>query len=593
MLLTLAALVFAPQGPGTSLAPVVINEFSYEDSGTDDKEFVEIYNRSAAPVDISGWSLQGEEGTLGDPANAAFVFPASTFILPGQRLVVGMAGVPNVSFVTDPTTYPEWLGEIVAGSANLPDGMTLRDLAGNVIDSVVWNYAVWTNGTPPWVEGDGLNGAYVLFDGTSTPPTSMLTMQRIVDGYDDDDNGHDFVQMIWTPGDTNGLYNLQPPLISEACDGAVLSDLNALFSYSFVPATLFDPAAVTVAGTTVRAFPSSPQGGNVARVQDPTGGGNMITSQTLLLDDLLAECYVFVTPGNAALLTGEGESWSFGLRGTTDTYGHPVDVPGTYYAQASLCPTSHAPGATGVAWMAYVTPSATNVYLVDMNDGGPGFTVLAGPIVCTTGVNDGWQRLRLRTTGNQLVANFGGTLGADNGQRFTATITPTTGSVYLQYRECIVANANMTGLLFDQFELWAAQSATAVLQGTGSPTNFGQPSINTSGGLPVIGSTSFSINASGMIPGGISLLALDVGLLLPGIPVPGAQPSLLVYASPTVLATVGNSGTGTAAQVFPLPAVNALVGVPLAAQYFDLDITLPYALPFGSSQGLQFTLGNG
>lgn len=594
MLLTLATLaVFAPQGPGTSTAPVVINEFSYEDAGTDDKEFVELYNRTAVPVDISGWSLQGEEGTLGDTPNAAFVFPANTFINPGDHLVVGMAGVPGATFVTDTSTYPEWMGEVVGGSANLPDGMTLRNAAGTVIDGVVWNYAVWTSPAPTWLEGDGLNGAYVLFDGTATPPNSMLTMQRIADGYDDDDNGHDFVQLIWTPGLPNGVNNVQAPVISESCDAPVSSTLAALFSYSFVPPTLYDPAAVTVAGTTVRAFPPSPQGGNIARIQDPTGGGNMVVSQTVLFDDMLTECYVYITPGNAALLSGEGESWSFGMRGTTDSYGHPVDVPGTYYAQSSLCATSRSPGATGVAWMAYVSSTGTDVYLVDINDGGPGFTVLAGPITCTTGVNDGWQRLRLRTVGNQLIANFGGTLGADNGQRFTATITPTTGLVYFQYRECIIANANMTGLMFDQFELWSAVNAMATVQGTGSPTNFGQPAISTSGGLPILGSSTFRIDASGMIPNGIGLLAVDLGVLLPGIPIPGAQPGLLLYAAPTVIGTVGNTAGGTASQLFPLPPINALVGTPLAAQFFDLDLTLPYGLPFGSSPGLQITVGNG
>jgi hypothetical protein len=69
MLLTLALLAFLPQGPST--APVVINEFSYDDDGVDDYEYIELWNRTGAPVDISGWTLQGEEGDVGGAVLAA------------------------------------------------------------------------------------------------------------------------------------------------------------------------------------------------------------------------------------------------------------------------------------------------------------------------------------------------------------------------------------------------------------------------------------------------------------------------------------------------------------------------------------------
>ena len=42
-------------------AQVVINEFSYDDSGADDREFVELYNAGANPVDISGWRLDAND----------------------------------------------------------------------------------------------------------------------------------------------------------------------------------------------------------------------------------------------------------------------------------------------------------------------------------------------------------------------------------------------------------------------------------------------------------------------------------------------------------------------------------------------------
>ena len=38
---------------------VVINEFVYDDSGGDDRQFVELYNSGVGAVDISGWTIRG------------------------------------------------------------------------------------------------------------------------------------------------------------------------------------------------------------------------------------------------------------------------------------------------------------------------------------------------------------------------------------------------------------------------------------------------------------------------------------------------------------------------------------------------------
>lgn len=592
MLLAALAAVLCPQGPGSSPAPVVINEFVHDDAGvTDDREFVELYNRASQPVDLSGWRLQGEEGSAGGLLNGAFTFPAGTILAPGQYLVVGSSLVPNVAFTTTSTSPAEWLGENVAGSANLPDGLTLRDATGAVVDAVCWNYAVWTATVPSWIEGSGLWGAMQLLDGSAQPLVGQLSAQRWLDGWDDDDNGKDFLHMQWTPGAPNGSLNTLLPNLREDCDGAVGTTLNSLFSFSFVPGTLQDPAAVAVATGAVRAYPPSPQGGNVLRVWDPTGGGNMLAAQTLpLLGSFLFEAWVHVAPGNPAMATGEGESWAIGVRGTTDTFGHPHDAAGTYYQQASLC-ANRSPGATGLAWMAYVSATQTSLYLVDAGNGGPGLNVIAGPIVCNTAQNSGWQRLRLRVDGTQAVANFGGTFGVDDGQRFTATVASVPGSMWLQFRECVLANANISGLLLDRIELYGAAPAQVTYSGQGSPTSVGTPAIAVAGS-PQIGNAGFQVTASNVVPFGVSLLALDVGPLLPGVPVPGAPPTLALYANPAFVGTALNTPAGTSAFPFPLPPVNALVGTPVAAQWFDLDVALPYALPLGSSRGCQLVLGN-
>lgn len=76
---------------GTALAPnVVISELRTRGPlGTND-EFVELYNRSASAVDISGWKLQGSTSSGGTTLRATV--PASTTLQPGcHYLIVGSA----------------------------------------------------------------------------------------------------------------------------------------------------------------------------------------------------------------------------------------------------------------------------------------------------------------------------------------------------------------------------------------------------------------------------------------------------------------------------------------------------------------------
>ncbi|MEO6593343.1 MAG: hypothetical protein ABIP94_01160, partial [Planctomycetota bacterium] len=475
------------------------------------------------------------------------------------------------------------------------DGLTLRDAAGNVVDAVVWEYAAWTAAVPAWLEGSGLQGGYLL--NLSSPGLHGATMQRWFDGFDTDNNGADFLMMEWTPGFGNGSANTLALPIVENFDATVPPPpalppvVDTIFASSFVSPTVYAPAAINSSGSNF-AIPSSPQGGNVGAVHDSSGGGNSHIARTPISMDYLVETWVYVFGGNSLISASEGESWAIGI-GTTDSFGHPIDVAGTYYP-GLLCNIGNGPGIEGIAWIAYQRQNQTDFYLVDMNDGGPGFTVLGGPITATPGTNDGWQRLRLRVSGSSVVGNFGGAYGVDNGQRITATVAQRYfGQVYIQYRECILTNASMRPLVIDRLEIYPTVGASVTFTGTGSPTTIAQPTIGTSGGLPQVGNAGFQFNGGGLIPGGISLLAADLGPLLPGIPVPGAPPGLLLYAAPTVVATALNSGAGTATLGLPIPPTNSLIATLIAAQFFDLDLALGVPLPFGSSRGCQVTIGNG
>lgn len=587
--LLLTAAAFAPQGPGPSLAPVVINEFAYDDAGTDDKEFIELYNRTNASIDLGGWIVRCVEGSTPGGTNTFFTIPAGTMIAAGGYVVVGTATVPNLTpGCTVAVNFLE--------NTTLADGITLEDTTTAVVDSVLWGYAGWTAPIPTYVEGTGLWGRVFLQDTVAN--TVFTSAQRRVDGWDSNDNGADFVYMMWTPGAANGSANTLALNVVEKCDGAPATALSNDFASSFAPAVLADPANITRAIVTSVPYsltiPASPQGGNVAVLHDPTGGGNSQYLRVPVGEDFLVECYVYVNGGNAAIGATEGEAFAMGV-GTTDSYASPADVPGTYYAATSACTGvgNREPGSTGIAWMAYQTTNQTDFYLVNRNAGGPGGTILGGPITATVGTNDGWQRLRLRVSGTSVVGNFGGTFGADDGQRFTATVpNRIAGQVYFQYRECVLANQNLLPLIIDNLQVFGIVPFGVNTAGAASPTTQGTPNLTTSGGDPVLGNLGFGYAISGHVPNGVGALLIGIGGFTAPTPVPGAPATVNTYVAPVSTVLLFSDGLGAASFGLGLPASNALAGLPLTTQSVDFDTALPYATPIGCSQAVQIVVGN-
>ena len=73
-------------------AAVIINEYVYDDNGTDDREFVELYNNGVAAVDISGWTVIGRDVTT---VNPSATIPAATSLAAGAYYVLSNTGVLN------------------------------------------------------------------------------------------------------------------------------------------------------------------------------------------------------------------------------------------------------------------------------------------------------------------------------------------------------------------------------------------------------------------------------------------------------------------------------------------------------------------
>lgn len=617
--LFLAAAAFAPQGPGASTAPIVINEFLYDDGGTDDWEFVELYNRSPNPVDISGWTLICNDsaspgfGGSGTGASPAHVVLPGTVLAPGAFYLLGNAlVVPAPTLGVSQVMPANGLENGAYDTIELWNG-TPYAAGMAMIDAVIYEVGGGTLPLPPWtIEGQGIYGDL----GCGNGPTNYCSAGRKMDGWDDDQNQSDFVMGFPTPGATN-LVTTPLPYADNFDLGASGGNIIE-WAPGFVSARYIDPTVLDSQNRVVK--PASPQGGLAMSIWDTTGGGNSVYLQTAPTSDIVVETYAYFEPpmqpfnpaGYTPLPTvvldtynlADGEWWAVGARGTVSPNGNPPNAGG-YFSAIQLGVGTRYHFLTGICWAHFRTPTFSQLYLLDCTGAGPtdinGFTVLAGPIDIIPSATDGWQRIRLHLQGNQVVANFGGTYGADDGLRFVATTSNTNiSSVYATYREALLFNNNgLAGChppAFDAFDVHVPTTQVTTF-GTPSPTTSGTPAIFSSG-MPILGTTGWSIGATGMVPFGAPNsafcgLALGFSSFAPGYPIGGAPATFLAYVLPVLTSTIGFADTtGKVSWSMPLPNDSGLLGIPLVSQVVDFDPFLPNALPIGGSQGMEAVIGH-
>lgn len=110
---------------------VTISEVMYNPRGAESaEEWVELYNPTGAPVDLSGWTLTDN--------GATWKIPAGTTIGSGQYLVVARDAT---AFKTRYEGADPDLSGLTLGLANTGDVVRLRDTTGFEIDRVAWgNY---------------------------------------------------------------------------------------------------------------------------------------------------------------------------------------------------------------------------------------------------------------------------------------------------------------------------------------------------------------------------------------------------------------------------------------------------------------------
>lgn len=577
-----AVLLLAVTASAQVAAPplVVINEFQYDDSGTDDREFVELYNADSVPADISGWVLEALDNLVPDN-NADYTIPGAlgsgTVVLaPGAFYVLGSALVPGVSQVVGATNLWEndveaialWNGPI--GTSTMVD--VVRYEANKVGGASVPTFPA------AYIEGAGVWGNFTSIDAT------MQSWSRWIDGRDTNDNGYDFGLLPATPGAPNAPAAALPYF--DDFNTPVPGTPVTAFRGSFLGPHVIDP---TVAGPVIgasninpNAIAASPDGGNCMILWDNTGGGDSATLVDVPASDFYVEAWVYFDavprPAN------ESEQWSIGVRGTTDTYFN--------FMNPGFTADSNANGNTGIHWHYTVDQTGGHLRLVDDGNGGDDEVIVAS-IAVTTGFNDGWQRLRLQVTGNQIDASVGGTYGSIlDGTRVLATTATTApnaiGTVYLGYREFITANPTTRPLTLDFLTIrrpYLTKDTDTVNALTGGTVNFGLHGGLAQGGLTY----AVLLSATAGDPG--PFIGAPHNTLLPVVPDLITTYALLNANLSPLFANYVNvldgAGEGTASSTIP-PIPGLLAAVPFYVGWVSLASPVQLS-GFASNQAI-FTI---
>jgi hypothetical protein len=159
---------------GEAPPDVVINEIMYHPEGTNDPahEYVEFHNRSGAPVNMTGWILEG----VGD-----FLFPSGSVIAAGGYLVAA-ANAPAVSAAYGiSNAVGNWSGSL----QNSGETVMLLNAFGRPVDSIAYD------DEEPWpVAADGFGPSLERLNPASPGSTSVNWQSSAADA--------GWRQVVWT-----------------------------------------------------------------------------------------------------------------------------------------------------------------------------------------------------------------------------------------------------------------------------------------------------------------------------------------------------------------------------------------------------------
>jgi len=189
--------------PDSLATHVVISEVLYDDDGVDNHEFVELYNPTSSPIDISGWDIV--------PFNGAGFVELGVMTLPAGQSIPGYGFYLVAQWTTNPndgtdgvdvTTNWDYMitsdcgptgsgaSSILTGGSwvvmqNGPDAVLLRDETDTYVDAFIWGDALGSYGfaDEPF--------AADITEGSLERMSSAFHDEIAGNGEDNDDNSFD------------------------------------------------------------------------------------------------------------------------------------------------------------------------------------------------------------------------------------------------------------------------------------------------------------------------------------------------------------------------------------------------------------------
>jgi hypothetical protein len=410
VLLVLGAVV------GVNGQDVVINELVKEErtGGTgvvtpDNREFIELYNRSASPVDIGGWTIRSVNLNTGvsipDSLPAGATIPANGFY------VVAVEG----RAITGANHYIP-LG---AGDEFFPDqtnlAIELLNSGGQMQDAVgveIFRNPQLANMTTEQAAQIG-NGAWSLVHSynidNSSPDFSRLSYARYRDGRDTNKNGRDFGFLPLTPGASNNLPLNDVHTVPNV-DGLNHGDFVTQYNYSFdfngrQAVRAIDPGTADAINPSV--ISPSPQGGKAMINWDQSGGGSVAYSKELVNS---FELYAYLDSTNLNMPGDWEAEWTAYGIGSADPQFQTPNLNGLIPGTGTTTVRTQN-GSTGIGWLFerfqqwdtvnQVATNSAKLSLVDFGEGGNSVPTAADKtwnIIETfelTPAQAGWHKLAL------------------------------------------------------------------------------------------------------------------------------------------------------------------------------------------------------
>ena len=177
-LLTLLATLAAAAPAAAQSAPpneIVISEFRTRGPDGGNDEFVELRNGSTAPVEISGWRLQGcAAASPGNPSNRATV-GSDTFLAPGGSYLFANDGAAGYSGTVEPDeTYGTGFTDFAAGNFS---GIRIVDTTNTVRDGVGSPNSPCREGTGILTPGTNGDNSFERLGGTTDTNNNLPDFQ--------------------------------------------------------------------------------------------------------------------------------------------------------------------------------------------------------------------------------------------------------------------------------------------------------------------------------------------------------------------------------------------------------------------------------